>query len=468
MNNQQQNKYKVFFRRVSTVGQDLSMQESADVLYRQKYIPSEILIINEYGVSANKLSIERRPEMKKLIAMIQNSQVETIYAFDRSRLFRDFYESNYFVWLCKKYNVQIVFTSTGHQDATDSTLIEGVMNIVGDIEGKNIARRSAEARKRYPAKKFGYIKKKETKKYVKDSIKKSAIIKFFNDVSKIKTVNELEEVLQRYKKILKKTPDKLLKLATDPFYAGYDLSNGENKLSHVEPYLSLAQFKDLQTKNVIVSKYVEKKEQLIAEDIFQPYCGKCKKLMKFQFNVLKNTAWYHCSSKSSHSNIVLSTKDLICIINTTLDKALGQLDTEKIVKDSRAYLQYIRKPIDEELTSISKKKNRILQKIIIENDELTNWREHPSYIELSKLEDNQQLFLNEINTKEELLLENKYLTKLTKEYLNNCKKTNLFFLMSMLIKRLDVYPQEINIEISKFDYLADFQSQYIFDEGELV
>ena len=219
---------------------------------------------------------------------------------------------------------------------------------------------------------------------------------------------------------------------------------------------------------MIISKYVEKKEQLMAEDIFQPYCGKCEKLMKFQFNVLENKAWYYCSSKSTHPKIVLSTKDLICIINTTLDKALKQLDTEKIIKDSRAYLQYIREPIDEELTSISKKKNRILQKIIIENDELTNWREHPSYIELSKLEDNQQLFLSEINTKEELLLENKYLTKLTKDYLNNCKKTNLFFLMSMLIKRLDVYVQEINIEISKFDYLAGFQSQYIFDEGELV
>lgn len=468
MNNQRQNKYKVFFRRVSTVGQDLIMQESADAIYRQKYLPNEIFIITEDGVSANKLRIERRPEIKKLITMIQNNQVETIYAFDRSRLFRDFYEANYFVWLCKKHNVQIVFTSSGHQEATDSTLIEGVMSIVGDIEGKNIARRSAEARKRYPAKKFGYIKHKETKTYAKDPIKKNVILDFFSNVSKVNTIFQLEGVLQRYKKDLKKKPEALLKLATDPFYAGYDLSNGENRLSHVEPYLSLPQFKDLQTKSVIISRYVERREQLMAEDIFQPHCGKCKKLMKFHFNVLENKAWYYCSNKSSHPKIVLSTKDLISIVNTTLDKALRQLDTEKIIKDSRAYLQYIRKPIDEELTSISKKKKRILQKIIIENDELTNWREHPSYIELSKLEDNQQLFLSEINTKEELLLENKYLTKLTKDYLDNCKKTNLFFLMSMLIKRLDVYAQEINIEISKFDYLADFKSQYIFNEGEIV
>ncbi|CAH2717201.1 hypothetical protein BACCIP111895_04391 [Neobacillus rhizosphaerae] len=157
------NKFKVFFRRVSTINQDLAMQESADAMYRENYIPDEILIMNEDGVSANKLDIEKRPQMKKLIQMIINYQVDIIYAFDRSRLFRDFYESNYFVSLCKKHKVKIFFTSSGNgQQATDSTLLEGVMNIVSDVEGKNIARRTEEARKRYPPRKLGYIKQKET------------------------------------------------------------------------------------------------------------------------------------------------------------------------------------------------------------------------------------------------------------------------------------------------------------------
>lgn len=47
-------KYHVFFRRVSTAGQDLAMQESADTIYREKLLPEEIKIINEDAVSANK------------------------------------------------------------------------------------------------------------------------------------------------------------------------------------------------------------------------------------------------------------------------------------------------------------------------------------------------------------------------------------------------------------------------------
>ena len=229
------NKYKVFFRRVSTTNQDLAMQESADAMYREKYITSEILIMNENGVSANKLDINHRPQMKRLIQMIINNQVDVIYAFDRSRLFRDFYESNYFVSLCKKNNVKIFFTSAGngHQQATDSTLIEGVLNIVSDVEGKNIARRTEEARKRYPPRKLGYIKQKETKQYIKDPSKKDALIQFFLAIQSVTTHKNLEETLKEYKKILKSTTNQLIKIAGDPFYAGFDLTNGKNKLSHI-------------------------------------------------------------------------------------------------------------------------------------------------------------------------------------------------------------------------------------------
>lgn len=156
------------------------MQESADAMYRENDIPNEILILNEDCVSDNKLKIEKRPQMKKLIQLIISDQVDIIYASDRSRLFRDFYESNYFVSLCKKHKVKIFFTSSGNgQQATDSTLLEGVMNIISDIEGENIARRTEEARKGYPSHKLGYIKQKESKQYSKDPTRKDALLLYF-------------------------------------------------------------------------------------------------------------------------------------------------------------------------------------------------------------------------------------------------------------------------------------------------
>lgn len=80
--------------------------------------------MNENGVSANKLDIEKRSQMKKFIQMNINNQVGIIYVFDRTRLFRDFYESGYFVSICKIHKVKVFFTfaGNGHQQTIDSAL----------------------------------------------------------------------------------------------------------------------------------------------------------------------------------------------------------------------------------------------------------------------------------------------------------------------------------------------------------
>ena len=104
-------KYKVFFRRINATG-DFGHQELADAIYRENYSPGEFLIMNEDGVPTNT-NLEKRPQMKKLIQMIINNQVDIIYVYDRSRLFRDFYALNNFVSLCQKHKVKISYTFKG-------------------------------------------------------------------------------------------------------------------------------------------------------------------------------------------------------------------------------------------------------------------------------------------------------------------------------------------------------------------
>lgn len=461
------NKYKVFFRRVSTTNQDLAMQESADAIYRENYISSEIFIINENGVSANKLDIENRPQMKKLIQMIINNQVDIIYAFDRSRLFRDFYESNYFVSLCKKHKVKIFFTSAGNgQQATDSTLLEGVMNIVSDVEGKNIARRTEEARKRYPPRKLGYLKIKESKKYIKDPSKKDALLLFFSKIGKVQTHNDMEETLNEFKKLLRTTPNQLLKIAKDPFYAGYDLTTGKNKLSHVEPYLSYEKFQELQANNSVILTYQEIEQSLKNEAIYDVCCGICKETMRFKYNIPDKKAWYSCSRK--HSKALITTNDLFLIINKSLEKIIEYLNIELLLKDSRHIFHQISKNIEAELKTLEIKKHNLMEKIILETDDFSNWRENSHYDDLTKLENIQKELLNQIEDKQNLLLENESLVELVKNYLHKCRQTNPYFLISVLIRKLYVYPNEVNIEVSKFDYLQDFQNQYIFKGDDLL
>ncbi|WP_428910697.1 recombinase family protein [Niallia sp. Krafla_26] len=124
-------KYKVFFRRVNTTG-NIQYQEFADAIYRENYLPSEILILNEDGVSANT-NIEKRPQMKRLIQMIINDLVEIVYVYDRSRLFRDFYAFNYFVLLCRQHNVNI-FDISSRNGNQKPTLFEQLIKIQSEVE----------------------------------------------------------------------------------------------------------------------------------------------------------------------------------------------------------------------------------------------------------------------------------------------------------------------------------------------
>nr|WP_285846660.1 recombinase family protein [Priestia koreensis] len=461
------NKQKVFFRRVSSKEQDIAMQETADSLYRQKYLPSEIKIINEFAVSANKLKINERPEMKDLIRMIQNDQVDEIYAFDRSRLFRDYYEASHFFSICQRKNVRITFTSSeyGTQQVSDSPLIEGVLNVVGDIEGKNIARRSAEAMRRFPPQKIGYVKKKELKKYVKDLAKADILNEFFMKLAVIESDSELEELLKVFKKRLKTTSESLIRIARDPFYAAYDLTTGQNKLHHVEPYLTLAQFKQLQDRNSFLSKYEVRKQLLREQNIYNVHCKKCHSLMSFHFKTAKDKAWYSCANK--HSKVSISTDDLSKIVLLSLQKVINHLDIETLLNASKTSFSKIKNSLKEKQDLLRKWQTDVFEEILLKGEDLTKWREHIRYKELAKLEKETNEDIAKIELANEQFLGNKTIIKLTEDYLNTSVISNPHFLYSMLVEKLYVDENEVHLEINRFKYLRDVQLTLIYEEGSL-
>src|SRR4051812_28183285 len=96
------------------------------------------------------------------------------------------------------------------------------------IEGKNIARRTAEVHRRYPARKYGYVKIKETKKYPKDPIKQEHIEEYFHSLPKISSIEEFGILLKEFHSKLGCQYERLVEMARDPFYAAYDLCQGEN------------------------------------------------------------------------------------------------------------------------------------------------------------------------------------------------------------------------------------------------
>ncbi|MHA6261152.1 hypothetical protein ACXYMX_14795 [Sporosarcina sp. CAU 1771] len=208
-------------------------------------------------------------------------------------------------------------------------------------------------------------------------------------------------------------------------------------------------------------KLIHLKEQ----NIYKPTCGVCGNSMLFRFKLLSDPTYYTCSRK--HSKVHITTKDLSLIINRALEKVIANLDVVKLLKDSSYYFNQINKQVKGELKILAMKKNNILENIILENDEVINWRNHPLYKELSILEAQQKSISEEISEKQMLLTDNNTLSKLVTDYLYDCKISNPFFLSSMLIQNVFVFQNEVNLEINKFDYIYDLQSHYILEGGDL-
>ncbi|WP_077210736.1 recombinase family protein [Bacillus dakarensis] len=456
-------KYHVFFRRVSTPGQDIAMQVAADAPFREKLLPEEILVFEENAVSANKLSIQERPEMKKVISLIKQDKVHTIYAFDRTRLYRDSYEAQAFNDLRKKHNVQLLLTSTdnGNIQATEDIFLEGLLNIFSDIEGKNIARRTTEARRMYPPKKYGYFKNVETKQYTKDPNKQQQLEQFFVSLNEITTTEELAKFLPIYRKLFKRPNKKLIEMARDPFYAGYDLSRGNNKLRHVNPYISLETFNHIQeTKGEIFDSYLEQVSTLKEQNSYVPICGYCKNPLNYKIDEINNQSFYSCSKK--HKKVSVTSSEMADIVRMVLHEVITHFDSKSLLKQSFLKFGELRNELVSQLEVLENQLTSTMEKIVLNAGYTTNWKEHSEYQKIVLLKKEKENLLNLLYEKKTLLQENKEVVEAVKDYLHDYSDINPSFMYSMFINKLYIFHEEVAVEISKFDYLTDLETVLIY------
>jgi DNA invertase Pin-like site-specific DNA recombinase len=461
-------KKHVFFRRVSTAGQDIITQEAADLPFREKLPDDEILIINEIATSANKKAIKERPEMQRLISLIKDQKVHSIYAFDRSRLFRDFYEGMEFNDLRAKYDVQVIYTSVGNGNmpASDDVFVEGLLSMFSDIEGKNIARRSREARLRYPAKKFGYEKQKETKRFLHDSSKREGIQQYFAALKKIRSLEDLYKVTKEYRKKFKKTDEQLISMATDPFYAGYDLEKGTNKLQHVPPYISIEEFLQLQkAKGEFFKAFLERKKSLKAQNIYTPCCGYCRKHLIYKIEEESNSSYYSCSSKL-HPKVTVSSSDLSKIIGGILGEIIQNFNAEKLINHSVSCYRRLKKHLEAEMDSIDQNLNGIIEELVLGSDDYSaDWKQNPMYKRKQLLKQEYHNCLEQIKENQNALQKNKSVIKIIERALINQSNMNPSMLCEMLINGIWIYGDNIQVDVFYFDYLEEMEKEIIF-EGE--
>ncbi|WP_042353094.1 recombinase family protein [Bacillus massiliigorillae] len=461
-------KYHVFFRRVSSANQDLETQIEFDRPFREACDEDKILIIDEDATSANKLRIDQRPKIMEVLELIEADNVDTVYAYDRTRLFRDYYEAQDFCQACIEHEVKIIFTSTsnGHIPFTGDIFMEGILNLFGDIEGKNIARRTDEARRKYPPKKYGY-RKTNDKKYQKVMETKQIIEEFFEEIQEIHSLKSLISFLKKYRQSLGKgRMDKdLLRMATDPFYAGYDLHGGEFHLPHVDPFLSKESFLQIQKQLVpVIEAYESHLTNIQSLYTSLPKCGYCHKTLKPKLTADRSVTFMSCSSR--HIKVYYETKEINAVVLETIKQVLNQLDADKLIFDSNAKMKEIRKTLKEEINKTKREIQKASDAILFsENDSYNeNWEENEQYKTMQELHKVYRYLEEELREKHKLLIGNQQLYQLTIESLENQAEMNISALTGLLINEVRLFAEKIEIDVNKFDYLRDFNTEIIIQQ----
>lgn len=460
-------KLHIFFRRVSSANQDLATQIEFDRPYREQCDKQQIVEVNEDDTSANKLSVTQRPKIMDIIQLIKEDKVEKVYAYDRTRLFRDYYEGQEFCHTCIEHNVEIIFTSSsnGHMGFTGDFFIEGLLNLFGDIEGKNIARRTVEARRKYPPKKYGYIKTKQ-KKYEKAAKTESSLVEFFEEIQQIDSMELFTQFLSKYRKVLTKPVDTLLRIATDPFYAGYDLHKGEYHLPHVDPFISKETFLQIQGQlNPLIKAYIANMQKLREVYIDYPKCGYCLKSLKPRFSRDQTAVYFSCSK--GHTKVSYDTLTINKMTMEVIEQVITNLNVNQLLRDSTNKMKEIQRMIKQ----AQNKTEALLKKaedaiLFSQKGYDQEWNEKEDYQEVLSLQKQYRLNEEELKMKKQLLIENKQLHQLTTEAIEKQAELNVKALCDLLIKEVRLYEQSIEVDVNKCDYILHFDDEMILQLEE--
>lgn len=349
------------YARVSSSGQDISMQINlADAYIKsQKIDPNTVIWIKDEDISANKLSIDQRPGMMELIHLITQKQVETVIAYGRDRLARNFVEYCYIVDVFDKHNVEVIFTAKSQPPYTHNLVLESIYGAFAQNEGKNIASRTNDARKQYPTNIFGYqrVGKKKNVRYKADEEKKEKIRDLFINVIDAKSGTELIEVLQKHKQALRiDSYEKMIIYLTNPFYcAKLQTMYSFEELHYVEPIITFDQY--LKTQEVL-KKYLNEVQVAIElskkRGVIEPYCAICKSEMTFRHSKqLGQDGYYICRKK--HKPVKIGVSKYNKLVSNHLETIIEKIPLEKIKEDSENYLKSLERTLKEKLQELNMK-----------------------------------------------------------------------------------------------------------------
>ena len=359
MNDHQDTTFKkaCFFTRVSTNSQQVELQVKAAARYRELYSEEDTILINEFGVSSNKVSMKNRKHLQKLIEMVKREEIHTLFVYDRSRLTRRFYEYFFLYNLFWEHEVKVVFTTNAglYPPFSRDIVTEGINALLTEEEGKNISRRSTDIFKKAPNQKFGYFLEKDNgRQYLFCPKYDSVIQEYFEKVRDINNLADLFQAATNLKKVSNRPLQMIFSMIIDPFYCGHEMSNDKlYTLPYVKPYITVEQFKEnIQKFEPLLRQLALNQTELGLQNVFNVKCGNCDKELKFSFDAISNEAHYECKcARKKNKRVRYDVQEISKVVATTVLNYFHQVDSNYLKSSSIRAL----KSIEEKLASQRKR-----------------------------------------------------------------------------------------------------------------
>jgi len=332
--------YLAIYKRTSSGGQDLRLQTDsiANSLAFSTH-EEEVLTFTDFDVSATKLSMEDRPELMRLTKLIKEKKIKKLFVYERDRLARNVYEYIYLVQLFHEYKIDVIFTATNATPFSEDIFMETWYGLSAQFEGNRISSRLSDARKRNPPSIIGFNKKiikhkngfsqriYSPKPGVKDELKD-----LFEEFSEVQHLDEVFEIIMKFKNLLGRDEFRILDILRNPFFAGSYKDNQEQyqRLPNVEPIISLDTYLKVKVKLDEFDMGINQGFTLSTHPaLITPYCGKCHKELKFRKGAIGDEGTYKCSS---HSKNIIGVKELHEKITEALKMNLRRIKFDEIRK----------------------------------------------------------------------------------------------------------------------------------------
>lgn len=453
------------YKRTSSGGQDFELQTSSNKEFLKDIPSEEILTFTDFDVSANKLTMDERPALMRMIKLIKQERINRVVVYERDRLARNVYEYIYIAKIFHNHHVEVIFTASDAPSFSKDLFLETWYGLSAQFEGKRITTRLSDARKRNPPSMIGFKKEiikhdngQSQRFYTPDPKYKDELYHLFTEFANVESREQIFDILMKYRELLDRREMRLLDILRTPFFAAhYEGADGAyHKLSNVEPIIPLELYKNVQIKldefefGINHGISLSHKTALIT-----PICGKCQNELKFKKGEIGESGTYYCSK---HKKYRISVAELNEIIIESLKSELGKIKVDLIqkiaLKAINSHIQCHQKDFDETYLQLETFCIKFSQQHKPTDDSLTIKKAinkiHQFKKKLSTIETQKSSLQNlkgEVNVLYEIV--SSKLTSLTEK--------EFFDLADLLIADIEVHPNYVLLHY----YFNDF-----FEEGD--